>query len=270
METIREIIRQMTTEEQTLLRQRTDKARADATSALRTVALFALAAVFFLTLAYSLIVRDLRTRQQIQQKLQIAQQQLRAALEAEKELARTDPLTSVANRRAFFEMTEAERNHAERFSHPITVAYIDVDHLKQVNDSLGHDVGDAVLKTTADTIRAHIRSTDAVARLGGDEFALLLPGADVTASEQALRKMQETLLTEMRGHRWPVTFSIGAAVFLPPFESCRRMLSIADAVMYSVKTSGRNALRVELAAATPDKNQEMMEGSDAIHDNRAS
>ena len=86
-------------------------------------------------------------------------------------------------------------------------------------------------------------------------------------AEVAVHKVQEHLSDMVKHNDWPVTFSIGAAVFLPPFESCRRMLSIADAVMYSVKTSGRNALRVELAAATPDKNQEMMEGSDAIHDN---
>ncbi len=253
METIREIIREMTTEEQRLLRQRTDKARADAALALRTVALFAVAAIFFLTVAYRLIMSDLDARHQVQRNLEIVQEQLRATLDAEQELARIDPLTGVANRRAFFEITEAERKRAERFGHPLTIAYIDADNLKQVNDSLGHEAGDAVLKTAGDILRLQIRSTDAVARLGGDEFALLLPGADVAAAEQVLHKLQETLLAEMEGHRWPVTFSIGAVVFVRPYDSCNRMLAKADTVMYSVKTSGKNALRIELATVAADK-----------------
>lgn len=250
METIRALVAEVTTEEQQLLRERTDLARASATSALRTLTAFALVTAAFLTLAYFLIIRDLRARQQVQSQLEIAQERLHLALQTEKELARLDPLTALANRRAFFEATEAERSRADRFGHPLTMAYVDVDNLKQVNDTQGHDVGDAVLRRVADTLGTSIRAVDSVARLGGDEFALLLPNTDALAAEGVLRKLQHALLETMQMHSWPVTFSIGAAVFVPPLESCSRMLNIADAIMYSVKTQGKNALRIELAGSS--------------------
>ncbi len=250
MEAVRGLIAEMTTEEQRLLRQRTDLARANANSALRTLTAFALATVVFLSLAYFLIMRDLRARQQVQSRLEIAQEQLHSALQAEKELARLDPLTMVANRRSFFETTEAECGRADRFGHPLTMAYIDVDNLKQVNDAHGHDVGDAVLREVADTLRTSIRAVDAVARLGGDEFALLLPNTGAMAAEGVLSKLQHALLETMRRQNWPVTFSIGAAVFVPPLDSCNRMLNITDAIMYSVKTQGKNAIRIELSGSS--------------------
>ena len=127
-DTIRGLVAEMISEEQQLLRQRTDVARVSATSTLAILTLFGIATAFFLSFAYFLILRDLRARDRVQAKLEIAQEQLREALEVEKELARIDSLTTLANRRAFFEATEAEAARAGRFGQTVTLAYLVWEH----------------------------------------------------------------------------------------------------------------------------------------------
>jgi len=100
---------------------------------------------------------------------------LKSALEHEKELARTDSLTGIANRRYFIELANMEINRACRYKHPFTIVHIDLDNLKAVNDRFGHSTGDTVLRLVVNTIQNNIRATDIVARLGGDEFVILLP-----------------------------------------------------------------------------------------------
>jgi diguanylate cyclase (GGDEF)-like protein len=96
-------------------------------------------------------------------------------LEEVKKLAVLDPLTGVNNRRAFFEAAEREFSRSVRYQRPLTVIMIDVDKFKAINDTFGHPVGDIVLKSIADTIRAQLRDLDLFARYGGDEFIILLP-----------------------------------------------------------------------------------------------
>jgi diguanylate cyclase (GGDEF)-like protein len=247
-DTIRGLVAEMTSEEQQLLRQRTDIARVSATSTLAILTLFGIATAFFLSFAYFLILRDLRARDRVQAKLEITQEQLREALEVEKELARIDPLTTLANRRAFFEATEAEAARAGRFGQTVTLAYLDVDNLKHMNDNYGHSVGDSVLKYVARTLRACVRATDFPARLGGDEFALLLPNTDFPAAQAVLNKLRQKLLETVEHEGWPVTFSIGAAVFGTPVPPCSQMLTIADGIMYSVKSRGKNAVLVQVVS----------------------
>lgn len=93
-------------------------------------------------------------------------------------MAREDFLTGVLNSRAFYEMAQVEMARAARQDSPLSLAYIDLDDFKEVNDTLGHSTGDRVLQAVAATIMEDIRLTDAVARLGGDEFAILLSGSD--------------------------------------------------------------------------------------------
>jgi hypothetical protein len=93
---------------------------------------------------------------------------LRGAFARERELSRLDFLTGVSNARAFSETAEMEKNRARRYSHPITVAYLDIDDFKQVNDRFGHPTGDALLVWVGKTLRENLRETDAVARVGGD------------------------------------------------------------------------------------------------------
>jgi diguanylate cyclase (GGDEF)-like protein len=167
---------------------------------------------------------------------------LRAALMAEQRLADSDPLTGLANRRAFCESLEQELARAARYGEAVTVAYFDLDNFKQVNDSMGHDTGDDLLRRVATTLRDHVRATDVVARLGGDEFALLYPRADYTSAARGLQKLREQLLAAMRERAWPVTFSIGALSYARPAVAVRECLAECDALMYQVKRHGKNDL----------------------------
>ena len=100
---------------------------------------------------------------------------LKNAMEREKELARTDYLTGAVISRAFFELVQMEIDRSQRYKHPFTIVYIDLDNFKTVNDQFGHLIGDQVLRTVVSHAKKHLRKTDVIARLGGDEFALLLP-----------------------------------------------------------------------------------------------
>ena len=247
-ETIRAQLEEMMNEEEQLLRQRSDVARASATSTLRILTAFGVATAFFLSFAFFLIMRDLRAREVVQSQLEIAQDQLRRALDTEKELARVDPLTELANRRAFFEAMESEAARAGRFGQNVTVAYLDVDNLKEVNDKHGHSAGDAALKVVARALRTCLRAVDSSARLGGAEFGVLLPNTDLAAAEAALNKLHQKLSEIAKADGWPVTLSIGAAVFSPPLPTCIHMLTVADGIMYSVKGRGKNSVHVQVAA----------------------
>jgi predicted signal transduction protein with EAL and GGDEF domain len=121
---------------------------------------------------------------------------LRHALEREKESARTDPLTGVSNRRHFIELTTASLAFARRYRRPMTIAYLDLDDFKQVNDRLGHQRGDEVLREVARTVRNRLRVTDVVGRLGGDEFAVCLPETGAEAAAQVLEPLRESDLIE--------------------------------------------------------------------------
>jgi GGDEF domain-containing protein len=102
---------------------------------------------------------------------------LKGALETERMLSRIDPLTGIINGKYFIELVNNEILRSSTPNHPFTIAYVDIDNFKAVNDRFGHTTGDTVLRTIAVTMRNHARKTDVIARLGGDEFAFLLPEA---------------------------------------------------------------------------------------------
>ncbi len=170
---------------------------------------------------------------------------LRDVLDRERAVSRTDFLTGVVNRRAFYDLATRELQRAQRYGHPFTVAYIDLDNFKQVNDRFGHRTGDQLLKVVAQTVAAGLRSTDVVARLGGDEFAVLLTETGMESAQRALPKLREQLLAEMAQHRWPVTFSIGALACEAPPSSVEEMIRLADDLMYTVKAAGKNAIHFD-------------------------
>jgi diguanylate cyclase (GGDEF)-like protein len=181
---------------------------------------------------------------------------LKAALARAELLARTDYLTGVANARYFFELASAEIERTRRYDRPFSLAYIDVDNFKRVNDRLGHGAGDTLLRVMAETIGARIRSNDVVARLGGDEFALLLPETGGEAAVAALRKIRASLGEAMAQKGWPVTFSIGVVTCLsPPDTALDELIKVADSLMYSVKHGGKDQIRHEVLgkAASPEK-----------------
>jgi diguanylate cyclase (GGDEF)-like protein len=167
----------------------------------------------------------------------------------ERELARVDDLTKVATRLALYEFAEVELNRARRFQLPMTLAYIDLDSFKEVNDRNGHAAGDRVLITVARHMRRSIRQTDLVARMGGDEFALMLPNTGTDAALAVLDKLLTTMSRSMHLNRWPVTFSVGVVTFLNAPDSVDQMVQRADEIMYSVKQAGKNHLRQEEIAA---------------------
>ncbi len=163
-------------------------------------------------------------------------------LDSEKTRANTDALTGALNRRAFFDIAEYELNRSHRYEHAITIAYIDLDNFKEINDHLGHTTGDRLLITVTKTISAAIRNTDILSRFGGDEFVLLLPETPADAAATFLKKLQHQLDLVMSAKNWPVSFSIGAITYPKSPPTVDEVIKKADMLMYEVKRSGKNRL----------------------------
>jgi len=175
-------------------------------------------------------------------------QSLQNALARQHNLARTDALTGAVNRRSFFEDLTKELARSQRYGRPFGLVYLDLDHFKKVNDQLGHAVGDDVLITVVQEMTKRLRRTDTVARLGGDEFALLLPETPRDSADMLIAKLRFELLDVMRNRGWPITFSIGVLSCGGRVEDEDELVRRVDQLMYEVKRSGRNNLRVADAA----------------------
>lgn len=171
---------------------------------------------------------------------------LRAHARIAQELARTDELTGIFNRRAFLEHLQYRLDLAAREKNPVALAYIDLDDFKEVNDRGGHDEGDRILKLVASALTHSIRRTDVVARLGGDEFGMLMVGADQTGAESLLAKVRASLFEALAPEESAVTCSIGCVAFRTPPATCDVALRAADALMYKVKSRGKNAVAFEV------------------------
>jgi diguanylate cyclase (GGDEF)-like protein len=168
---------------------------------------------------------------------------LKKTLAREMEFARKDELTGAANRRSFFESAQIEIDRTHRYKHPFTLAYIDLDNFKQLNDTFGHEVGDRVLRIISSAIIKNIRSTDIFARIGGDEFVLLLSEAGYDQAHTVIEKIHTLLHEAMTKAKIPATFSIGVVTFLRPPSSVDDLVKKADTVMYSAKREGKNRIR---------------------------
>jgi diguanylate cyclase (GGDEF)-like protein len=164
----------------------------------------------------------------------------RGLLHAEALAAKTDHLTGALNRLGFQERFAEEYARSARFSRPFSLAYLDVDNFKHINDTLGHAAGDAALTSVASTLKANLRMTDTVARLGGDEFAVLFPETGGAAVREAFGHVHQRLLQAMQEHTWPVSFSIGVVSFESVPESLDQALAASDELMYSIKRSTKN------------------------------
>jgi diguanylate cyclase (GGDEF)-like protein len=165
---------------------------------------------------------------------------LNRAMQHERILARTDFLTGVLNTRYFRELAQMEVNRSFRYKRTFTIAFIDVDNFKTINDTFGHATGDTVLRVIATNIKMHLRKTDMVARVGGDEFVVLLTETGQQTAPIAFSKMQRALSKEMEENGWAITFSIGVLTLTAPTISVDEMLGRADQLMYVVKNSGKN------------------------------
>lgn len=179
---------------------------------------------------------------------------LQKVLEREKLLARTDHLTGALNSRSFHELAQMEIDRSARYNHPFTVAFIDVDNFKAINDTLGHAMGDTALQTIALNIQQHMRKTDLVARIGGDEFVVLLPETNQAAAPAVVTAMRNRLMQSMEAHNWPVSFSIGVLTLTDPHISVDEMLNQADKLMYIVKNGSKNDMLFSVYPTEADAN----------------
>lgn len=155
-------------------------------------------------------------------------------------LSRTDQLTGVMNRRAFEEIVEYEILSLQRQNAPFSLAYLDLDNFKEVNDRFGHKRGDELLKSVVACLREHLRRTDVVARLGGDEFTIFFPATDQPAVQCVMAKLKEQLQILSAENRWPITFSIGVITIVDSRYTLDEVITQADRLMYDVKRSGKN------------------------------
>ena len=167
-------------------------------------------------------------------------------LKREKELSSIDYLTGAVNARLFSELLQNEIYRSQRYKHPFTLAYIDLDNFKTINDQFGHNIGDHVLFTLVNHAKNLLRKSDTIVRLGGDEFAILLPETDQNAAISAISKIQISLLGEMQRNNWPVTFSTGAVTFIDAPHSSDEAIKLADDLMYSVKSQDKNGKKFSI------------------------
>ena len=165
--------------------------------------------------------------------------ELRRTVNRVRRLALTDALTGLANRAALIDALDHVIGYSRRHGGTFGLLYLDLDGFKQVNDSLGHGVGDAVLHEVAQTLKLSLRQEDMVARLGGDEFAVLLVGVEVDAEKAALR-IRTDVESAMISRQWAVTASVGAMSFHAAPQSVDEALAAADALMYRAKVTGKN------------------------------
>lgn len=165
------------------------------------------------------------------------------SIENEKLLARTDSLTGAINNRYFHELLQREIDRSSRYTHPFTIAFIDFDNFKTINDTFGHSFGDTLLRTFAEYAKSNLRKTDIVARVGGDEFAIILPETNEASARSAIQNLFQKLAKELECRKWPVTFSVGVLTFNTPATSVDKVLSLVDRMMYTVKNSGKNDIK---------------------------
>jgi len=183
----------------------------------------------------------------INESLLVLAESLRRALEYEElfESARKDALTGLANRRVFEERIQGIMDGARRYHRPVTMASLDLDHFKQINDNLGHQQGDRVLKQVADVFRKAIRTTDLLVRMGGDEFLLVLDDT----SQQNGRVLAERLCQAIDGlDIWADDQTkLGVSIGLTQWrleESLEQWLERVDDILYNAKSDGRSRVNL--------------------------
>lgn len=191
---------------------------------------------------------ELQARVNVHFKLTQTIRELEQSRRALAEQATTDPLTRLANRRAFFERGNQQLSIARRYKNDLSVLLLDIDFFKKVNDTFGHQAGDDVLITIANTLTRMTRSEDVAARVGGEEFAVLLPDTNPLGSAVLAERIRAAIEAEemlLGGKPRSVTASIGVASFLiESVDSLDQLLSVADKRLYLAKQHGRNRICV--------------------------
>ena len=165
---------------------------------------------------------------------------LQRLLAGETELARTDPLTGLKNRRGFREVLELEIARAARTGTPLCLAYIDIDNFKNLNDAAGHSAGDSFLQRVAEALRDAVRAGDVPARLGGDEFGVLLSSVSLDLAQRVAERLLEQVNDVARAQPgYGLGASIGVAYFERPPDDANAVIAAADLAMYQAKERGK-------------------------------
>ena len=157
-------------------------------------------------------------------------------------LASHDSLTGALLRRSWLALAEQEMARGRRHKRPLSLLAMDLDHFKQINDTLGHAAGDQALIEFVGAVAAHLRSQDSLGRIGGEEFVLLMPETSGESARQAAERIR--LTTESLSGISPVTVSIGIAEMHSTDQTITELLARADAAMYRAKTLGRNQVAI--------------------------
>lgn len=180
---------------------------------------------------FSAFLRDISGRKEAEQRIQ--------------HLAHFDALTGLPNRAQLNDHLHFALSLARRSSGHLAVMFLDIDHFKDINDTLGHSIGDALLVELANRLKQVLREEDSISRLGGDEFILLLPDSDVRGAEKVAQKLLAQIAEPYRldAHELAVTGSIGIAIFPEDGEDLETLSRNADAAMYRAKQEGRNSYR---------------------------
>ena len=208
---------------------------------------FMLAALILGLALVAAVVRSRTTylrRRQAELERQIADRtaDLRAANEQLFELATIDPLTGCVNRRHFIERANELIQFSRRARMPVTLAIMDLDDFKRVNDTYGHPAGDAVLRMIGRAGRDHMRAPDLLGRIGGEEFALLMPNTALAGAAHFAERLRAAIgdeKAELEGAQVQITVSLGLAE-MQPEESFEQLYARADAALYAAKEAGRN------------------------------
>lgn len=176
---------------------------------------------------------------------------LRSAFDWERYRARTDSLTKVVNRRHFLEILDTEnKRRYGRERHPFSIAFIDVDDFKRLNDDFGHHIGDQALSLIATVLEENVRDLDVVGRLGGDEFAILLPETDAEDAQTISARFLRAVTRAVHQREWPIGLSVGMVTVEGGNINVDRILQLADAMMYQAKSAGKN--RIQYAVVTKE------------------
>lgn len=181
--------------------------------------------------------------QKTKRTLEIREIEVRAILAQAHELANTDVLTFLPNRRKIISSLQEEVIRSNRYGAPLAISILDLDHFKKVNDTYGHTAGDEVLRGVAARLREQIRHPDTLGRYGGEEFLIVLPNSEVqAAAEQASRLCQRirNLRIDSKEHVLSVTISIGIAQLRIGQENWEGFLHRADEALYEAKENGRD------------------------------
>jgi len=158
-------------------------------------------------------------------------------------MAETDPLTNIYNRRKFSRLLDQEIQRVKRYDRSLSIALLDIDHFKRVNDTYGHDTGDYVLRRITELIKENIRITDILARYGGEEFVIIIPETDVKGASRQIERMRKAIEKNSFSGVGNLTISAGITHYKGG-DSCKNMITRADKALYLAKEEGRNRVRV--------------------------